>query len=428
LQGIALVAAFVCVVGLLSYRTSTKLDTGLYATGRPNAAQWGLADFRDNLYYPVVSFLEGQNPYDRDTYMRSYPVVNGFPLYLPLTILVYLPFGLLPLDVAQVIHYALTLGLTLVLAAVTLRLCGLEQRMTPVFGLATLMLLSRPGHWNLVLGNCAVPAVLGLYVALLYGRERPWLAGLGLALSTFKPTFGLPAAILMLARRETRAVVIGLGVSGVLSTGIAGVIVYQAGGIGEFIHSIQANYTAWQTVPVVSAASNAFRVDVVALVGRFLGRPPTAPEAILLTVAVLAVGALVVRHLTTLGKSAAVRRLSTSVICLSVLTCTYHQAYDMLLLAMPLTALVMGSWPPPVPQSPAVRRLLLLLLGLPAANYLASGTAMGALGITGGTRLAITSFNGMALLIALFVYVAVSLQQSRFSKPGSIRSVSPRVA
>jgi hypothetical protein len=43
--------------------------------------------------------------------------------------------------------------------------------------LATLILCSRPGEWNTVLGQFAVLGSLAICAALAYGAERPVLAG-----------------------------------------------------------------------------------------------------------------------------------------------------------------------------------------------------------------------------------------------------------
>lgn len=402
---------FACVIGLLTYRTTTKLDTAAVLAGEPIAAQWGLADFRDNLYYPVVSFLEGQNPYDRAAYMRRYPVVNGFPLYLPLTLLIYLPFGLLSLGIAQWLHFGATIVLTVVLATLTLRFCRCEATWTRVLALSALVLVSRPGHWNLALGNCAVPAVLGIYVALLYARRNPWVATFGLALSTFKPTFGIPAAILMFAAGCTWVALAGLTISTVLCVGVLSVLTTQAGGFESFFGSIHANYIDWQTVPVVNPAVAPFRVDIVAMVGRLVDQPPALQEAILLSAAVLLVGGIGVRRAVRVTADGVGGMLPASIVCTAVLASTYHQAYDLLLLLLPLTALLAGPLPEPLGEQRWCRGLLIALLSLPAANYLASGTAIDALGISGVLWLIVTSMNGVALIVALLIYTSLALRQ-----------------
>jgi hypothetical protein len=98
------------------------------------------------------------------------------------------------------------------------------------------------------------------------------------------------------------------------------------------------------------------------------------------------------------------------VVCLTALTFAYHQAYDLLLLTLPMTALVTTA-PSAIP--PAARRALVGLLLFPAINYLATLSVIRALGITGPWWLVTTSLNSMALLAALLVCVGLALRQPR---------------
>ena len=83
--------AFAAVVSLVAVRTFREL--GLL--GVPRDARHGMQDFRDAVYYPVVSLLEGRNPYDAADHLARYPVGSKFSLYAPLTLLLHLPLGLL---------------------------------------------------------------------------------------------------------------------------------------------------------------------------------------------------------------------------------------------------------------------------------------------------------------------------------------------
>src|SRR5262249_57464168 len=76
-------------------------------------------------------------------------------------------------------------------------------------GLTAVLLLSRPGQMNLLLGQVSAQVAIGAYVALRWARTRPVLASLALALSTLKPTYGVPLAALMLFGRGDVATVVG---------------------------------------------------------------------------------------------------------------------------------------------------------------------------------------------------------------------------
>lgn len=390
---------FVTAVMLLSARTFTKLNV----PGSPDDEYWAFADFRDAIYYPVVSFLDGNNPYDAGAYARDYPVGNKFRLYSPLTLLVHLPLGFLPFELAEFVYYLLTVALTLALARLTLSACRAPTTTPYVLGVASCMMLSRPGHWNLLLGQYTVPLVIATYVALRNARTRPALAGIGLAFATIKPTYGAPLAILMLCGRDVRAVLIGLGVAGAGAAIAGGLIVHAAGGMGALVESLLRNYEVFETDGNVNPISSPFRPDVPALIGRLLGGQLSLPAEVLVSIAVLGVGAFCVRRLAHRDDDRS-RLLSDGAACLAIVLAVYHQSYDLLLAALPLTALAIG--PAGRTLSPGLRGALLLLLGLPWLNYVATGTAIEALRIEGGWWLLMASFNGVAMLTALVLFAA----------------------
>src|SRR5581483_3874511 len=101
----------------------------------------------------------------------------------------------------------------LAIAAMALRLGGLAATVPRIFVVGTLALLSRPGQANLIGGQVAATATVACYTALWWSRSRPWLAATGLAVATFKPTFGGPLGLLMLARGDGGVVLRGLALA-----------------------------------------------------------------------------------------------------------------------------------------------------------------------------------------------------------------------
>ena len=82
--------AVAIVVALLRVGVLTEL------AGVRLGARWAMLDFHSGVYYPVRALLTGENPYDRARFLSLYPVSDGFPPYPPFTLLLHLPFGLLP--------------------------------------------------------------------------------------------------------------------------------------------------------------------------------------------------------------------------------------------------------------------------------------------------------------------------------------------
>ncbi|HLK10400.1 MAG TPA: glycosyltransferase family 87 protein [Candidatus Binatia bacterium] len=411
---LAAVVAFFAVAGAIAYR----VVEGTRVPGNPSFPRWAFCDFRTVVYYPGVSFLAGGNPYDAPAFTRMYPVPVNFPLYSPLVILMHLPFALLPITASAIAYFLTILGLTLLVALMALRFAGCTPTVARIFGTGALLLLSRPGQANLTLGQVAATATAACYAALWWSRSRPWLAAAGLAVATFKPTFGGPLVLLLLARGDWGAVARGLAIAAVATAGPALTVVARAGGPLAMLHLITSAQGTWSALPENAASASIIRLDVGALVGRLLGRSPSAPALIALAVALLATAGLAIRRLD--PREADAWRLSAALACVAILLSGYHQAYDALLLALPATALVAGRWAPAAVATRGARGFLLAALTIPAVNYVGTYALLPRLPASHGFWVVATSANGAALLGAFVAYAWVALRVP-VGQPGSAR-------
>jgi Glycosyltransferase family 87 len=356
----------------------------------------------------VVAFLDGRNPYDQAAQAGAYPVGQGFPPYLPLTLVAHLPFGLVPHEEADALYAVAVLALTAVLAMLALGGAGIRVTTAATLGLTALLLVSRPGQMNLLLGQVTAQVVIGAYVALRWARTKPLVAGLGLALATLKPTYGVPLAVLMLlGRGDVAAVAAGAAISATLCLVALVPLVHAAGGVAPFVTSLGGSATAFSSEHTSNAWSSFARIDVVALAARVLGRVPEGGVGLMLGVAVTAAALVALRRLRGDGRAPTVQ-LGVGLICLTVLIASYHQAYDALLLTQPAVALGAGSWGRGVVAPPALRWTVLALLAVPAVNFLASGTMVAGLNIGGPAWLAVTAANPLALLAAWGVHLGLA--------------------
>jgi Glycosyltransferase family 87 len=396
--------ALAVVLIVLALRAEPRINV----PGRVEPSRWVLQDFRDAVYYPVVAFLDGRNPYDQAAQARTYPVGQPFPPYLPLTFLAHLPFGLLPHAEAGDLYLAVVVGLTAVLAALAIGGAGLTVTAAGVLGFTALLLLSRPGHMNLLLGQVTVQVAIGTYVALRWARTRPLLAGLGLALATLKPTYGVPLAVLMLlGLREVRAVIAGVVASAALSLVALVPLAHAAGGVVPFVQSVRGSAAAFSGEDTSNAWSSFARIDVIALLARGLGHVPAAWMELVLEVAVMA-AALVALNRLRGDHSAPTRQLLVGLVCLTVLIGSYHQAYDALLLAQPAVALAAARWGRGVVAPAPLRWTILALLAVPGVNYLATGTLTSELAVGAPMWMAVTLMNPAALLAAWALHLRVA--------------------
>ena len=387
---------FVLAVALVGGRIWARLDDRV----SPFSAEAALVDFRDAVYYPVVALLDGENPYDRVRILARYPVNATIGLYSPLTLLLHGPWGLLPYRAAELAFVTSSFVLVVLLAAVAWRVRGYAADPASVLGFAAVLVVTRPGHWNLMLGQVALETALATIAALWLARSRPWLAGIALAVTTFKATYGLPLLVLMVARRDTLAVAVGLVGAIVLTAAPFGVIVARAG-LGGFVATVLDNYTARVTTPSMTAAHSLFRIDIVALAGRMLGHDPGWAATLALGAAVLAIAAVALRRLAARSDWGA-RALALEIASLAILLCTYHQQYDAVVLA-PL--LLMG-----LPRAPLRRaQLPAALAAVPFVNYLASGVMLTATGMNEATMLLVSSINVVALLAAFAILIGRAL-------------------
>ncbi len=368
-----------------------------------------MLDFDSGVYYPIRAFLSGENPYDRQRFLSLYPVSDGFPPYPPLTLLLHLPFGLLPHALAAPMYAIFTLGVMLIFARIALQAASRDPTTAAVLLLAAALLLTRPGHWNLVLGQRAAVLALGSYLALFKARQAPWLAAAGLTVAMLKPTWGVPLAILMLARGDLRAVGASVFLTLAINLPLLALIAHRAGGPTVFMQRLLQGYHQWQEVSDVDPATSVVRIDAATTISRFVGHPLADLSQILLTVFVIAIAAAAVRQMRR-DRSRAAGELTVGVTCTAVLLCGHHVGYDFLLLTV--SALTVFFYGVPASGDAAVRLLFLGLFAVPALNWLATESVLGALRPGKALWLVIASLNGVALIVLFSGYVWLAARWS----------------
>lgn len=389
LAALALIAA----LGIAALRVTTLSNMG----GLRLSASWALIDFHQTIYYPVRAFIDGINPYDRATYRARYPEIEPFPPFLPSTLLIHLPFGVMPLALAEMAYVAFSVVLIVLLGRAAVRANGVTS-WTPALVAAALVTLSRPGQWNLLLGQVTLQAVLLSWVAVHLAQRTPWLSGLALGAAAFKPTFALPIAMLMLARGNFKAVGAGVVSALALNLPVAAILEHRAGALQLLAENPAQPYQSWAGRSDSSRGTSFYRLDLVAMFARFSGHSLSHAEQAVIAIVVLAVAALLLRRMrgseTTPGRQA----LSEAIIFIATLLCVHHLDYDLLLLAFPLAALVYRRMPGLL-ENVTVRRAMLWLFALMAANYLSTRSVVERLAPDVPVWLALTSANTLALVL-----------------------------
>jgi uncharacterized membrane protein len=391
---------FVSVVALLSVRTLLLLNE----PGDVNPDRWGMRDYRDAIYYPVLSWIEGNNPYDAQTHMRQYPVGQLFPLYSPLTLVVHLPFALFPFFVSEVIYFVFNVTLAVALAATVLRMTQIKIQVWSVLGIAGLILASRPGHMSLVLGQTAFLATLCTWLAIHFANQNQNLrSAVFLTLATFKPTFGVLLFPLLIARRQYRAAAIAMGLTVVL-TGAVGLTILNRLQDGQSVPELlQANDKVFQEHFGVNSFSTFSRDDVFPLLNKLVQNDLSGGVERGVTIVIVLVAAMVIW---VRSRRQSIQRsdgLIGALMCVTVTIGIYHHTYDTVILWLPLIAAIVAKNSDWRAVHWKTRWTIIGLLTVPAVNYLSTNTVTSQMSLDDATRMIITSINGVCLLAAWII-------------------------
>jgi hypothetical protein len=199
----------------------------------------------------------------------------------------------------------------------------------------------------------------------------------------------------MLLRGDGRALLLGsafaagLGVIGGLGP------LLKAGGIGPLIESVRGSMAVVATDDTFNEPTSFIRLDPVSLVGRAVGQRPGALVHIAFAIAILGGAGLLMRRLAERGEPEP-RPISNSLGCLAILLSTYHQPYDALILALPLSVVLLL---PGKIEGP--RLALVLLLLVPGLNYAATHTLLDLVEVSRFGWFVISEVNAAALALAL---------------------------
>jgi hypothetical protein len=269
-------------------------------------------------------------------------------------------------------------------------------------------------------GQPTIELVIAVYIALYFGAKSTPVSGLALALATTKPTYGAPLVVLMLAHRYFRSVRIGIILAVVATLIPVAILVHAAGGVPEFAESIVRSYVDLDVYTTSSPVFSPYRIDLFALVSRFSGASLGPVVEIVIFLIVMAVAGATILHVRKLAPGNAVDLYCISVASIAILIASYQLSYNILLLVLPLTALLLDCWVPgDFEITPEVRRVLILLLSIPMFNFLGARRIMSHVEVGSGLWLLLTSINGVALLLAFGVYVGLA-----FRTPTAARTIN----
>jgi hypothetical protein len=394
---------FVLAVGL----TAVRIQRTLHVPPAVPEFNQGLTDFHNAVYFPALGVRQGFNPYSQE-YIAHYPTGYLAP-YSPAMFWLHYPFSLLPIELANVAYFVFSCTLVVALAASALAICRVPLTIVNVLGLATLILLSRPGHVNLLLGQISLMLVLGAIWAIELAPRRPVLAGLALALTTIKPTFAVPVFWLLFCRRDFRAVFAGTLIGGTAAVcGLSPIVANH--GWQSVLESVKECQAKIDADPMVATQTTWTRIDSVSLIGKIVGHEPDRVAVAAIAAACLLAAGWAVWRISRSRLAEGGDSLSALIISAATLACIYHGSYDALLLVGPWVAVSVGRLREQLPSR--LRPVIWLLLTVPAINYFSTRMIITRFGIEEPFLRPLTMINSACIAMVLILSIGVALRSS----------------
>jgi hypothetical protein len=329
---------FAVVVAGLGLRLSQLIVDPHDPIGSDAVGRVGSADFRDVIYYPSHAIREGVNPYDcrlepladgSPRFRLRYPILNALPLYSPLIFVLFAPFSFGPFEYAAIAWVAFNMLLQLLFAYLCWRVAGTRPTICQVTMFAAVMLATQSGRANFIGGDTAIPLAIGSLAAVYFARQNPWLAGWALALTSFKPTFGLPLGILLFAAGYYRTVLSGWTIGFVAAvTGLV-IIFANSGDLAEMPSILKHNQEVLESDPDGNALLSPIRVDAASALQRWL---PVSGGMVSIFASCLVLG-IACWSLFRLRKcdSPEARAVEVAIVSIATIACMFHITYDAML-------------------------------------------------------------------------------------------------
>ena len=375
----------------------------------------GLCDFHNGLYFPAQALMQGQSPYGSE-YAADFPVARQIPFFSPSILVLHAPLAMLPLGVAEVLFITLSVMVILMIAVLALRSMQRSIRLDHVFAIAALIIFSRGGHITLFNGYFTFELVLATFAAIHFGKTKPWIAAIALAVVAAKPTYILPLGILLLFRGNVKAIVLGAMISIVTSAVPMLWLAYHEGG-GDVLVGMETLMEQISTAQEIHRADENespihswTRVDLLAIIAKWTGNDPKELLHLGVMGITLTPVLFILNRRRRLGLDDGLTGFTGAIILTSVLVSLYHQFYDTMLLVAPIVGVVLGSSDYWRQMRLGGRVLIVGLMLLPLYNYFSTRFLIDFL--DGGvvmTRV-FTSINGVSLAVLLSILLVGGLR------------------
>ena len=282
---------------------------------------------------------------------------------------------------------------------------------TPWLAIFGMLAFSRPGHISLYTGYFTAQLVVGTILALHYGKSKPWLAGVGMVIASGKPTYIIPLTILLLARKNFKAAIIGV----IMCAVVAGAGIGWLASSSDFstvVDGIKNGQETFHADENESPVNTWTRLDLVGVVAKFMEWKPGNLTYLGCMLVLLIIPCLMIWKLTDRESNSGAAGLTSIIACVAILITIYHHSYDCLLIAIPWVGLTFfgGSVCPEL--SSKARWSVSVLLGITAINYASTLKFQTLLNLENKSAVwnLITALNGICLFLALIILIIASLR------------------
>ena len=408
-SSLAIAGLLVCaclLIGATAYRTYSQYSQP------SDSFDWsdrGHFDFHCGAYYPALAFRKGESPYSTQL-MEDYPVPSPARTCPPFSFVIHLPFTCFDLHSADIAFFIFNTTLLLLFALFTVQVTRGSPNWFWWLLVSCVLLASRPGHITLFTGYYTAELVLGSVIALHFAKDRPVISGLGMLIASGKPTYILPLIVLMFARKNFRAALIGIIFCTI--TGVGGLAwLAKDVGIAEILTGIQESQKVFYTEETEFPINTWTRVDLVGMFARAINWIPHDTVYLVGMFALLIVPSYAIWKSANTESDSSVTGVTALIALLTILLSIYHHSYDCMLVFVPWVGLMFFGDRTMTELSSRSKNWLKVLLAIPIFNYFSTLTVRDLIGWE-QTSLAwhfITLLSGTCLLAALVILLAETL-------------------
>ena len=373
----------------------------------------GHFDFHNGGYLPALAFREGVNPYAAEV-CELYPVTRPSATYSPSIFMIHYPFSLLPVKAADVVYFLFNAALIGLLGYWSITMSQSKFAWTPWLLIFGMLAFSRPGHMSLYTGYFTAQLVVGTVLALHFAKTKPWLAGIGMVIASGKPTYIIPLIMLLLARKNFKAAIIGV----IMCAAVAGAGIGWLASSSDFstvVEEIKSGQDAFDADENEIPVNTWTRLDSVGVIAKIIDWKPDNKTYLAFMVVLLIIPCWAIWNAAEYESNSGMTGLTGILASVAILVTIYHHSYDCLLVAIPWVGLTFfGKLVCPELKS-IERWALSVLLGITAINYASTLKVRSLLSLENQSAIwnVITAVNGVCLFAALIILIVASFRLGR---------------